>query len=63
MEELKKFKNLILIRMGVVGELIKTLWKHKLWWALPIVLIILFLTMFLLVVGYSGVGVFLYPLI
>jgi len=63
MNELNKFKKLVLIRWGVVKELFSTLWKFKLWWALPVIIILLLLTVFLLIVGYSGVGVFLYPLI
>ncbi len=63
MEELSKFKKLVAIRLAVFKELLGTLWKFKLWWALPIIIIIFLITALLLIAGYSGVGVFLYPLI
>ena len=63
MKEVHKFKRLVIIRLGIVKEFIFTLWKYKMWWALPIIIIILLLTVFLLIVGYSGVGVIIYPLI
>lgn len=62
-KEFEKFKKNISIRAGVIKELLGTLWKYKLWWALPIIIIIFLITVFLIVVGYSGVGVFIYPLI
>lgn len=62
-EELSKLKTTVKMRLGIFGELLGMLWRNKLWWALPIVIIIFLLTAFLLVAGYSGVGVFIYPLI
>jgi hypothetical protein len=62
-EELGKFKSDTGVRIGVIRELFGTLWKYKLWWALPIIIIILLITIFLVIAGYSGIGVFLYPLI
>lgn len=56
-------KSNLKLRLGIFGELLGTLWRNKLWWALPIVIIIFLLIGFLVIAGYSGVGVFIYPLI
>lgn len=63
MEELSNLKKILSLRLSVIKELLSTLWSYKLWWAFPIIIVIFLITAFLLLVGYSGVGVFLYPLI
>jgi hypothetical protein len=63
MGALGNLKDTIKLRLGIFGELLGMLWRNKLWWALPIVIIIFLLIGFLVIAGYSGVGVFIYPLI
>ncbi len=55
------FKNLV-NNMGIVGEFLKFLWARRLWWLIPMVVVLLlfgFLYMFTLV---SGIGPFIYTL-
>lgn len=63
MKETQNFKKLIELRLSVMKELFTALWEYKLWWAIPIIIIIFLVTALLLMAGYSGVGVFIYPLI
>ncbi len=47
---------------GVVGELFAFLWKRKLWWLIPMVLILLLFGVFLVFASVSGLGPFIYTL-
>ena len=55
----KPIKN----RLSVMGSLLKWLWKRKLYWLIPL-LIILFIFAVLIIIGATtGLGPFIYPLI
>jgi len=52
----------ILSRFRVVGEVFSFLWKRKLWWLMPMVLILVAFG-FLMVFGQAtGIGPFIYAL-
>jgi hypothetical protein len=59
---MKKITKKIGIRFIIVGDFFKTLWRYKLWWSFPIIFLLLFLMVFLFIVGHTGVAVFSYPL-
>ena len=47
---------------GVVGELFTFLWQRKLWWLIPMVLMLVIFGLLLLFASASGVGPFIYSL-
>jgi hypothetical protein len=47
---------------GVVGELLGFLWKRKLWWLIPMVVVLLVFGLLLIFASASGVGPFIYTL-
>jgi hypothetical protein len=50
------------LRLGIIGELIAFLWRVRLWWLIPmIVILVLFLVVFV-VLPASPLAPFLYPL-
>ena len=48
-------------KIGVFGELLSYLWQRKLWWLIPIVVILVLLSV-LLAIGGTGVAPFIYTL-
>ncbi len=50
-------------RMGVLGELLSFLWKRKLYWLLPMILVLLVFAVLIVLAGSSGVAApFIYSL-
>lgn len=50
------------LRFGIFSELISFLWQRKLWWLIPIVVILVLLGALLIFAGSSGLAPFIYPL-
>ena len=50
-------------RLGIGGELLRYLWKQKMWWLIPIVLFLLIVSAFLIFVQGAAVAPFIYTLI
>ncbi len=48
---------------GIVGELFKFLWKRKLWWLIPFMIVILMFGIFLMFANATGIAPFIYTLI
>lgn len=48
--------------LGVVGEILAYLWKRKLWWLIPMVVILLIFGLLLVFANASGVAPFIYTL-
>jgi len=48
--------------LGVVGEILTFLWKRKLWWLIPMVVILLILGLLLVFANASGIAPFIYTL-
>ncbi len=48
-------------RCSIVGELFSFLWQRRLWWLIPIVVMLVLLSV-LLILGSSGVAPFIYTL-
>jgi hypothetical protein len=58
----KKKDSAFLVRLGVLGELLQFLWQRKLWWLIPlIVLVVLFAVLFIVTQG-TAVAPFIYTL-
>jgi hypothetical protein len=51
-----------LTRMGIVGELLSFLWQRKLWWLIPMILVIVLFGVLLIFAQGSAVAPFIYTL-
>jgi hypothetical protein len=52
----------LLARFGLVGEIVIYLWRRKLWWMIPMVLVLLIFGLLLVFATVTGVGPFIYTL-
>jgi hypothetical protein len=59
---MKAFLRSIESNLGVAGELLTFLWKRKLWWLIPMVLVLLLFGLLLVFASASGLGPFVYTL-
>ena len=59
---MKAFLRKMAINMGVIGEILIFLWQRKLWWMIPMVVVLLSFGMLLMFASASGVGPFIYTL-
>jgi hypothetical protein len=48
--------------LGIAAELLGFLWRAKMWWMIPIVVVLLLLGLFTVFGSASGVGPFIYTL-
>jgi len=55
------FKNMT-TNMGVIGEFLKFLWARKMWWLIPMVIVLLLFGFLLIFANASGVAPFIYTL-
>jgi hypothetical protein len=51
-----------LSRLGVLGELFSFLWQRKLWWLMPMIVILVLVMVLLISAQASGLGPFIYTL-
>ncbi len=49
-------------KFGIAGELLGFLWRRKMWWAIPMVAVMLFFGLIIVVGSATGVGPFIYTL-
>ncbi len=49
-------------RLGILGELLVFLWQRKLWWLIPMVLVLVLLVSLLVFASASGIAPFIYTL-
>lgn len=54
--------NDFLMKMGVLGELLAFLWKRKLYWLIPMVVVLLLFAVIIALGTVSGGGLFVYTL-
>lgn len=59
----KKNTNAVSGRVGVVGELMTFLWQRKLYWLIPMIIVLLIFGLILIAGGSSVLAPFLYPII
>jgi len=48
-------------RSGILGELLSFLWQRKLWWLIPVVVLLVAFSV-LLILGSTGIAPFIYTL-
>jgi hypothetical protein len=51
-----------IVRMGIVGELLQFLWKRKLWWLIPMMVVLVLFLILLVSAQGSAVAPFIYTL-
>lgn len=49
-------------RLGIMGELLTFFWKRKLWWLIPMVLVLLLFGVLLIFAQTSSIAPFIYTL-
>ena len=49
-------------KFNIAGELLVFLWQRKMWWMIPLVLVLLFFGLIIVVGSATGVGPFIYTL-
>jgi hypothetical protein len=52
----------LLSRLGILGELLRFLWKRKLWWLIPMIVMLILFSLFLVFAQGSVLTPFLYTL-
>lgn len=50
------------LRFGLLGQLFQFLWERKLWWLMPMMVVLVLLGLLLLFAQSSAVGPFIYSL-
>ncbi len=59
---MRAFFKTMLNNAGVVGEFVSFLWQQRLFWMIPMVVVLLLFGMLLIFASSSGVGPFVYTL-
>lgn len=49
-------------RVGILAELVQFLWERKLWWMIPMIIVLVLFGALLLVIQSSAVAPFIYTL-
>ncbi|HZM23917.1 MAG TPA: DUF5989 family protein [Anaerolineales bacterium] len=62
MAKMKKFFRSMGSNFGVVNELLSFLWQRKLWWLIPMVVVLMVFGLLLIFASASGIGPFIYTL-
>jgi hypothetical protein len=62
MVTMKNFIRSMTSNFGVVSELLAFLWQRKLWWLIPMVVVLLVFGLLLVFASASGIGPFIYTL-
>ena len=50
-------------RFGIAGELMSFLWSQKLWWMIPLVMVLLMIAALVAFASASALAPFIYPLL
>ncbi len=59
---MKAFLRSMGANFRVVGELLGFLWQRKLWWLIPVMVLLLAFGLLLIFASASGIGAFIYTL-
>jgi hypothetical protein len=59
---MKAFVRTMVANFGVVGEMMLFLWKRRLWWLIPMILMLLIFALLVVFATTSGIGPFIYTL-
>jgi NAD/NADP transhydrogenase beta subunit len=55
-------RSSVAVRMGIVGDLLSFLWQRKLWWLIPMIVVIVLFGVLLIFAQGSAVAPFIYTL-
>jgi len=59
---MKNFIRSMTSNFGVVNELLRFLWQRKLWWLIPMIVVLMVFGLLLIFASASGIGPFIYTL-
>jgi hypothetical protein len=59
---MKAFVRSMIGNLGVLGELLRFLWQRKLWWMIPMVVLLMLFALLVFLTSTSGIGPFIYTL-
>ncbi len=59
---MKNFFRSMTSNFGVVNELLSFLWQRKLWWLIPMIVVLMIFGLLLIFASASGIGPFIYTL-
>ena len=59
---MKEFFKSMTSRLGVAGELMEFLWARRLWWLMPMIVVLIVFGVFFVFAAASGLGPFVYTL-
>jgi hypothetical protein len=59
---MKNFFRGMASNFGVVSELLRFLWNRKLWWLIPMVVVLMFFGLLFIFASASGIGPLIYTL-
>jgi hypothetical protein len=57
-----QFLKSLAVRFGIAGELIRLLWEERLWWMIPLAVLLLALSIVIMLAHSSVIGPFIYTL-
>ena len=57
-----QFLKSLAVRFGIAGELIQLLWEERLWWMIPLAVLLLALSVVIMLAQSSVIGPFIYTL-
>jgi hypothetical protein len=59
---MKSFIRSMTSNFGVASELLRFLWQRKLWWLIPMIVVLMIFGLLLIFASASGIGPFIYTL-
>jgi hypothetical protein len=59
---MRAFLRSMVANLGVAGEVLYFLWQRRLWWLIPMVLMLLVFGLLVVFAATSGIGPFIYTL-
>jgi drug/metabolite transporter superfamily protein YnfA len=59
---MKNFFRSMSSNVGIVGQLLNFLWQRKLWWLIPMIVVLMIFGLLLIFASASGIGPFIYTL-
>lgn len=59
---MSKWGERFVSRMGILGELLQFLWKRKLWWMIPMIVMLILFVVLLVAAQGSAIAPFIYTL-
>lgn len=59
---MKAFMRSMVANLGVFGELLRFLWQRKLWWLIPMIIVLMLFALLVVFASTSGIGPFIYTL-